>query len=78
MLQVVQDVYAKYQGMVLTTPVCCRAYKTSMLSINVWLRRPQCVAGSTRRVCQVSRYGLDDPSLLQVLQDEYAAYQGMA
>ena len=57
-----------------------------MLSIKVWLRRPQCVAGLTRRVqdeyaglkYQVSRYGLDDPSVLQVLQDEYAEYQGMA
>ena len=70
-----------------------------MLSIKVWLRRPQCVAGLTRRVCQVSRYGLndpqsvagstrrvcgvsryglDDPSVLQVVQDEYAKYQGVA
>ena len=45
-----------------------------MLSIKVWLRRPQCVAGLTSRVCGVSRYGLDDPSVLQVVQDEYAKY----
>ena len=50
----------------------------SMLSIKVWLRRPQCVAGLASRVCGVSRYGLDDPSVLQVVQDEYAKYQGVA
>ena len=49
-----------------------------MLRIKVWLRRPQCVAGLASRVCGVSRYGLDDPSVLQVVQDEYARYQGMA
>ena len=49
-----------------------------MLSIKVWLRRPQCVAGLTRRVHLVSRYGLDDPSVLQVVEDEYAEYQGVA
>ena len=63
-----------------------------MLSIKVWLRRPQCVAGSLQDeyakyqgmtpVCLAYETSMQyqgvAPQCVAVVQDEYAKYQGMA